>query len=89
MTDRPKVCPGAFALINIKCRVCDEMLECYVLEPGQSIYGLELPMVGEHEATLYDAALLTANVMQIHLIDEHDYPETLFGPPTLTQKEPS
>ncbi len=66
--ERPKIAPKAFVRINMVCRVCDAMIECYVLEKPEDKF----------EATLHDAAFLGANKMQVHMQEKHDYPRSLF-----------
>ena len=68
MIERPKIGSEAFVRINMACRVCDKLLECYVLEKPED----------PTTATLHDAAFLCANKMQAHLKDAHDYPPTIF-----------
>ena len=67
--ERPKIHRNAYARINMTCRVCVEMLECYVLERNAN----------PKEATIYDAAQQCAGTMAKHMQEEHGYPKSIFN----------
>ncbi len=65
---RPVIQPTDFARIDIECRVCGAMIECYVQERT----------LDSKDHTLHDCAFLCANAMRDHMMAIHEYPLEVF-----------